>query len=242
MLAVHDVDVASLSEVETAGPFAVEGYNLYYPLTSGKARVLILVKAELAVCANARLAGELMWSDFPSVWIKLDAHHARNNDRRAQHGALLVGAVYRPWRRGDMAAETAELSVLREQIERAGSNHSRIVLSGDFNIDLTKKDDPKYRCKTLMEDLGSSVANAGLVCHKTPHTWSSYGLFGKEAQEKSCRSSTIDHVYTAGINADVKVLSDATTDHRPLVTSIAPRGCQQQLADIGGKEELQSTD
>jgi hypothetical protein len=44
---------------------------------------------------------------------------------------------------------------------------------------------------------------------------------GSMGESKEHRESTINHVYTAGVHADVTVLDDASTDHRPLVTSVS---------------------
>lgn len=62
------------------------------------------------------------------------------------------------------------------------------------------------------------MEDAGLKYHATTTTWRSYGLHG-DAREH--RESTIDHVYTAGMHANVRVLADTSSDHRPIVTNIS---------------------
>lgn len=98
----------------------------------------------------------------------------------------------------------------------------RVILSGDFNLDSDKKYDTKYRHKTKLGDLLLATDKAGLKYHATPPTWRSYGLHKDRGDPKGAhRESTIDHVYTAGVHASVKVLDDASSDHRPIVTHVS---------------------
>jgi hypothetical protein len=313
LLAATDADVAALSEVEipaTSALFTVDGYASFYPLTkeNEKTRVLFLVKTELAARANVRIESSLMSNEFPSVWIRMDEHVVRGAGRVHQHGALLLGAVYRQWHRHAHDLEKIELEILNGQIERASEMSKRIILAGDFNLDINRENNPKYRCRTLLGNLRMAVDRAGLVYHETPTTWRSYGLFtsssdpatatpsglrgltmsatptglrgltksatpsglrglttsatptGLRGLTKSatpsglrglttsatptglrghttptpaaapgyrCRTSTIDHVYTTGVRAIVKVLDDYTSDHRPLVVNISAGGTER---------------
>jgi endonuclease/exonuclease/phosphatase (EEP) superfamily protein YafD len=100
----------------------------------------------------------------------------------------------------------------------------RVIVAGDFNLDLARENDPRYKCKTLVGDLVAAVGRAGLVYHNTPPTWRSYGQFndtGDPNAIRTHRSSTINHVYSAGVSAVVSVLNDASTDHSPLLTVVS---------------------
>jgi exonuclease III len=227
LLTATAADIACLSETEIpaeSAPFAVDGYSTFYPLLKkgAKARVLILVKNELAVRANARVEATLMTTEFPSVWIRLDAHLVRGGGHDHLHGAALLGAVYRQW--GSANGESRELEILMSQIAQASKVSKRIILSGDFNLDSGRKYGVKYRHKTQLGNLLRATEKAGLKYHATPTTWRSYGLHkdGPDPDPNGAhRESIIDHVYTAGVHAAIEVLNDASSDHRPIVANIS---------------------
>jgi hypothetical protein len=157
---------------------------------------------------------------IPFVWVHLDAHTVRGEGRTQLHGALLLAAVYRQWK-STAELEKAELEILAEQIEKASTMSRGVVLAGDFNLDMGKVNDPSYRCRTLLETFRATVSKAGLVYHATPTTWRSYGCFQDGSTEYEHRFSTIDHVYTSGVVADLELLEDTSMDHRPLLLTVS---------------------
>ncbi|QQP39087.1 Uncharacterized protein FKW44_019856, partial [Caligus rogercresseyi] len=63
--------------------------------------------------------------------------------------------------------------------------------------------------------LGDGMKDASLDYATTEATWKSYGKFNGEH-----RISCLDHVYFAGLDCNVEVLKDTTTDHRPVLAKI----------------------
>ncbi|QQP40107.1 Uncharacterized protein FKW44_014045, partial [Caligus rogercresseyi] len=59
------------------------------------------------------------------------------------------------------------------------------------------------------------MKDASLDYATTEATWKSYGKFNGEH-----RISCLDHVYFAGLDCNVEVLKDTTTDHRPVLAKI----------------------
>jgi hypothetical protein len=222
---INNKYVVALSEIEvpaTAAALAIDGYTLFCPhIKKGdKTRVLILVTTELAVRSNARLAVELMLDCFPSVWVRLDAHEIRGGGRVALCGAVLVGAIYRQWAVGGLAAEKVELDLFRGQIDQAVTTSKSVIFTGDMNLDVSKSSDPGYRRKTMLAELQELMSEAGFEYHVTPFTWTLYGLHTDGGGAPAHRKSTINHTYSTGVRADVTVLHDGSSDHRSMVINI----------------------
>jgi hypothetical protein len=95
-----------------------------------------------------------------------------------------------------------------------------IVLTGDLNLDVTRRHDSGYRCKAMLADLKDAAAAAGFEYHATTHTFRSYGMHSDGGALYAHCYSTIDHTYMAGVVASVEVLADSSSDHRPLVTVV----------------------
>jgi hypothetical protein len=96
---------------------------------------------------------------------------------------------------------------------------SAVIVMGNINLDAHRALDPKYgRCNFLTSWWASTEA-AGLEYIATSNTFCSHGRFGINADHhRSC----LDHCYTAGVRATAKVLSNASTDHRPGVLTVKP--------------------
>jgi hypothetical protein len=206
----------------------------------------MLIGSALATATNARLRLDLMSTQCPSVWVDLDSHSttstsssshvastmpqscstsAPSHTTSARHtvGALLVGGHYQQWshasdatvhRERGIAMERAQLDKINEQIHAAAENKS-VVMVGDFNLDRHRVLDPTYGRRLRLATLAEATEQAGYKYHKTEYTWTSHGAF-KGAHRTSC----LDHVYTTGVVADVCVLGDAATDHRPVVCDV----------------------
>ena len=208
LLVKNKVDVAALTEAElpqtTAKEYALQGYSAFFPPVSdrGKLRLMLLIRTDLASYARVR-------TDLPAipiaVWVEL-ALPGRPH--------LLVGAVYRTW--STPSTERADLMDLLDGIRLATEKCKSVLLLGDFNLDVTRSNDPTYNRRVLLRELQGAMTSVGLVHHPTGATWTSYGLFNGNR-----RSSCLDLVFTSSsVRANVSVLTDATTDHRPVLVTI----------------------
>jgi hypothetical protein len=117
--------------------------------------------------------------------------------------------------------------IMSRQIQQAAATNSRIVFMGDFNLDASRVNDPTYRRAHLLNELRESTNVAGFEYLATSHTWTSHGAF-----DGVHRQSTIDHVYVAGIGADVKVLDDRSTDHFALLTCVSFGGIPRKTEKL----------
>jgi endonuclease/exonuclease/phosphatase family metal-dependent hydrolase len=149
-----------------------------------------------------------------SIYVHVEAHERTRGGPTAQHGATLFAAVYRTWT--DLSGQTgnkvkkSHLATLVDQIERAAESSPRFVLMGDFNLDVSRKNDANYGRRTMLSKFTAAVAAAGLEYLATEKTFQSYGRF---QDGKVQRHSTLDHCYVVGVSAAVRMLPDATTDH-----------------------------
>ena len=159
----------------------------------------MLIRSTLVIAANAKRITED--TRGLSVWAEL----------RLPSKNIVIGGVYRPW--GSLTSEAADLQVLIEQIKKATRKNKSVAILGDFNLDTAREKDEKYARKQLLCKWQDGVHEAGLTRANTPPTWTSHGSFGPAGR----RSSTIDHFYYTGLGANVKVLEDSSTDHRPLL-------------------------
>ncbi|QQP35550.1 Hypothetical protein FKW44_023814 [Caligus rogercresseyi] len=111
--------------------------------------------------------------------------------------------------------EKDNLEVILEQVRLASETASGIVVLGDFNLDSQRSRDESYSRRLLLNRLVEGMKNAGLNYAATPPTWRSYGRFAGVH-----RVSWIDHIYYSGVEANVKVLEEAITDHQDVLAQI----------------------
>jgi hypothetical protein len=221
LLNVNKVDVAIITEAElpaTMAPsFSIDGYTPFLPVVgpNEKTRVLALIKSDLAVRAGARLRMDLMTSSVQTLWLELD----QPNGNR-----LVIGGVYRQWtssslatssHQSGLAMERERLDIILNQVKLASQSAKAIIALGDFNLDAHRSSDASYSRRSMLRCLVEGMEAAGLDYVPTPPTWRSYGRFAG-GHHVSC----LDHVYCMGVDADVEVLEDATSDHRPILARI----------------------
>jgi hypothetical protein len=72
------------------------------------------------------------------------------------------------------------LGTLLDQISK-DADGSRVVIHGNFNIDLDRVDDGTYYMATLAKSLAECTAAAGLETHATSPTFRSFGNFTSDA-------------------------------------------------------------
>jgi hypothetical protein len=162
---------------EGSGEFSVAGYTTFSPtpsLKGGKTRVPILVKNDLAVRANVKIIADTMDPAVQSVWLHF-SHHRINS---ATLGAFIQEGIYREWTPLLSREESRlRLGSLLRQISKATEHGSRIVIHGDFNVDLDRVDGRTYYIAKLAKSLAKCTDTAGLETHTTSPTFWSYGKF-----------------------------------------------------------------
>jgi hypothetical protein len=227
------------------------------PTPGGKTRVLILVKNDLAVRANVKVIADIMDPAVQSVWLHYSHHRIGNSS--ATLGAFILGEIYREWTPLLNCEESRlRLGSFLQQISKAADG-SRVVIHGDFNVNLDQVDNETYYMATLAKSLADCTATASLETHATPSTFRSYGnliphpaaylsrppgnvpspagggqspaggLLSPEGDGQSRagdfhKYACLDHIYTKGLILESKVMPDATTDHRPVVTTLRAGG------------------
>lgn len=218
LLAANSIDVAIITEAELPPPmasgFSIEGYTPFLPVVGQgeKTRVLALVKSNLAIRANARIRSDIMSSPAQSVWLELN---------RQKGCSIVIGGIYRQWSSSastqvGLPMERDQLNTILQQVHNASQSSKALIVLGDFNLNMHRLGDKDYSRRTLLSSLTDGMEAAGLEYSNTSSTWRSHGLHGG-VHLFSC----LDHVYTAGVSAKVDVLTDQTTDHRPVIARIA---------------------
>jgi hypothetical protein len=77
-----------------------------------------------------------------------------------------------------------------------------------------------YYRHSLANELAAATGRIGLKYLETDWTWCSTGKFLDGNKKEAYHTSCLDHAYVTGIFAAVKVLNNATCDHRPVVFAI----------------------
>ncbi len=199
--------VVALSETELTVNDSVvfKNYTVLYPVAVQKRgfRLLLLVREDLA----ARYNPTVIRSTSMEIWLRLEA----------PCGTVVVGAVYRQW----SGREEEDLEELDEAIRDLSARHGRVIVMGDFNLNLARFDDPSYYHHRLLklhmgclEETGFNVANE---LDMSP-TFYSHGRFEDKDGSSSQKYSILDHVYYRGWPCSppsFSVLPIAMTDHRP---------------------------
>jgi endonuclease/exonuclease/phosphatase family metal-dependent hydrolase len=201
----------------TTEEFTVDGYTSYlsHPsllLTVAKHRVILLIRTPLAATAQTR--PDLMSPTIQSVWVQLSGRCC-----------VIVGGVYREHRPAASGEEhMAALDAIVAQLAAARAASDDVVFMGDFNLDTARKADYRYSNHRLMLYL-DKLTEASNMWY-LPHPGTTYRSHGEYCnsnnEEASVHESVVDHMYISqDLEAKVWVLEDASTDHRPLLASIA---------------------
>jgi hypothetical protein len=127
---------------------------------------------------------------------------------------VIIGGVYCEW----LVDEVGIVDKLAVPLKAATIASRHVAVLGNFNINMLRGASTKYSFRVIAVALLDAVKTAGLKYHATPYTWRSHDLHGQLGKHQF---SCLDHVYSCGLVADVKVLPDATTDHRPVLVSVA---------------------
>ena len=196
----NNVSVAAITETEIppGEAFSIPGYTTFaHPVGPHKTRVLVMVRADLAMVAEATL----VMSSQLDVWVRLTIRGR----------PLIFGGIYRQW--SVISSEREDLDSIINHCGSAVAAARHVLVMGDFNLDPSRSKDTRYTKLSLLMQLMTGMESVGLtLAGPTAPTFRSHGTFNG-----SRRTSLLDLVYTAGLDACVDVLPDAATDHYPVI-------------------------
>jgi hypothetical protein len=167
------------------------------------------------------------------VWLHFSHHIIGSATQGATLGAFVLGGIYREWTPLLSRKESKlRLGSLLTQISKVAENGSRVVVHGDFNVDLDREEDKGYYMASMLTLLAECTSIAGLETHVTAPTFRSFGNFlprgdapspagggqspaggGQSPAGDHHRYSRLDHVYTKGLVSESVVLPNSTTDN-----------------------------
>ncbi len=190
-----DVVIVTESELDQNDVAVIPGYNMFraLPGANGKTRLLAYVKDTFSTSVINVTPIE--------IWLTINLCGS----------SLTIAGVYRQWRDDECAA----LERFYKNCETA-LKYSRVLILGDFNLDVTRTNDCTYSRAAMAGSLSESMESMGyhFAGPNTP-TYTSFGTYNG-----SKRNSTIDLVYTRGLTSTVTVLDCAATDHRPVLATV----------------------
>ncbi len=213
-------DIVVLTETElpvTDVTFSVKNYTVYLPVSvMNKHRLVLLVKQPLIPLCNPTI----IHKSHLDVWLKLSF----------PTGPLVVAGVYRQWSQN----EVEDLGIVHGHAASVASSFGRAILLGDLNLDMGKAGDKSYYRHSLLQDHLDALEGMGFNFEgPNSPTFYSYGSFLNADGNYSQKSSTLDHIYGMGVDTkEVRTLSFAATDHRPIIASFqlsAPRPGVRQV-------------
>ncbi len=207
-------DVVTLCETELNeedSSLFMPGYKTYYPTPyMHKLRVLLLLKDSLARSGNP----VVLVTSHQEIWIRLSCPTS---------GSWTFAACYRQW----SCNEREDFSTLCDNVAKFSASSSKLLLMGDFNLDVARQADPLYYRRkmlstflSLLDELGFTLENdAGLP------TYRSHGCF-QSGETLRHRESVLDLIFSLGIQElrpEVRVLANAAGDHRPVLAAFQVR-------------------
>jgi hypothetical protein len=132
---------------------------------------------------------------------------------------FLICGMYREWL--DLARESTALSKVRDQLQAAAAEVDNVIFAGDINLDTARRSDVRYGHRCLMLVHNNAVAESNMRYLEMGVMYRSHGQHVREDGEVRGHESVLDHIcLTRDMEATVCVLSDATTDHSPVVASV----------------------
>jgi hypothetical protein len=150
------------------------------PSAGRKTRVIVLVENSLAVWANVKVIKDIMDPAVQSVWLHF-SHHVMGSGsggRSATLGAFILGGIYREWTpKLNRAKSLQRLEILLLQICKATEHSARVVIHGDFNLDMDQSDDNGYYMGAMLKTLSECMTSSSLETHCTGLTFRSFGSF-----------------------------------------------------------------
>ncbi len=211
--------VAALTETEVMQHDIIvfKNYRVFYPLLAqtGRFRLLLLIREDWAV----KFSPTVLKTTAREVWVGM----------RAPGGALAVGSIYRQW----TDSEEMELTQLCDQMTTITEEYGRVVIMGDFNLDVARVEDPSYYRRRLLSLLMGCLERCEISLANLQNmspTYYSHGTFDDGSGTVSRKTSVLDHVYFKGLpTPSFAVLPTAMTDHRPILAEFR---LHQQLGGL----------
>ena len=202
--------VVALSETEVSkldSTVIFRGYMTLFPSPSDndKYRLLLLVQQDAA----AQYRPKVVRTTALEIWMEL----------HLPCGPTLICSIYRQW----TANEEADLQVFHDNLRDLSTRYDRVMVLGDINLDWSRRNDPKYYRRKLLQVHCDCLQETQLLVANeldlTP-TYRSYATFEDSDGTWSAKESVLDHLYYLGFPPPrFEVLPFAATDHRPILAS-----------------------
>jgi hypothetical protein len=113
------------------------------------------------------------------------------------------------------------LGKVREQLQAASAETDNVILAGDVNLDTARRLDLRYRRRCLILAHDTAVAKANMQYLATGIRYRSHGRHVREDSKAREHESVLDHMCVfKDLVATITVLSDSTTNHYPLLSSV----------------------
>ena len=180
----------------TVNWFQIQDYNLI--LSPTIAHGLSRIVCYLSNSSNLRHRPDLIKDDT----LEMIALDSPDNYR--------ILGTYRPFKLIANSTKISSLTSFMEHLEKLGTTARKLIIGGDFNVNLRKKSHEGY----LLQDWKDKLALKQFI---TKTTWSRIVTTNKA---KTIRTSLIDHVYSSENNLGVKVDDKWTSDHHLIIVEI----------------------
>ncbi len=136
---------------------------------------------------------------------------------------LTIAGIYRQWQCDEQMAMENFYSNCADALK-----FSRIMILGDFNLDVTRINDSSYSRAAMTANLEENMESMGyFFAGPNSPTYFSHGSYNG-----SKRTSTIDLVYAHGLAPSVAVLDYAATDHRPVLATVPSTKASPLTANV----------
>ena len=164
---------------------------------------------------NLVIRHDLMAREFPSIWVEIET----------DSGRVIVGALYREWhdRHGDGSrdGQRKRLEIFLDQVNRASAEKKKLLLLGDYNLDLIRLADESdnYSERWLAAELLSWMEAHGIDPVDIGPTFTMN--IGSGEIIKTINTS-IDHVYLGGglVIRGAKTVPHGMSDHDPVLVEL----------------------
>jgi hypothetical protein len=113
------------------------------------------------------------------------------------------------------------LDKVREQLQATSAETDNVILTGDVNLDTSRRLDMRYRRRCLMLAYDTAVAEVNMRYLETGIKYRSHGLHVRDNGKAREHESVLNHMcVTKDLVTTVNVLNDSTMDHYPLLASV----------------------
>lgn len=171
------------------------GYTLVTSLspTNDKARIAVYIK------------------DSDNFKVKIDTRTETIKISNDQHE---IFAVYKPFKIHTNQREYVDLII--KFIEENIIQPDKLIIVGDFNMDYSRRNDPKYVNHKLLKKWLSFIDSLGLIQQVDQCTW-------KRSVLNKVKSSILDHSYVSNDSFRTSIIDLQVGDHLGLLISDQPK-------------------